>query len=518
MDIKETGQKSQDFAKKTIEKVKGLSLPQKIALSVVILALIATAFFGFKYMKDNKYTVLFSGLNATDSLTVTEELDKLGADSKFEGDSIYVLKDEVDKLRIQLSPKITGGSTGFELLDEGSSFGLTDEEFALNKQRIIQGELERTIETFPQVQDSRVHITQGQKSVFVEESVEGTAAVYITLKSGQTLSQEQVVSIASLVSASSFNIPKQNVEIIDQSMNLLSYGLFDDNGNVNLSKDSGLDIARDAEKQLNMDLERSIKSLLEPMFGVGKVSVSVNSNLDFDTTEITELVIDPNRVAINEDRIESTSQEQGQSGGTIDDNMSNQANDTDSNSLTENKEEYLSFITGQTETRTIKAQGEINRITASIAINGNLDAGTMRDVEALIANTVGMDIERGDNVAVVAMEFNPVDLAQEEAEKLAEEEAAARRQMLIGLLIAIIIIAIIVFVIFRVRKSKQTEEILEENEIDMINKQLEEMEQTRIGIVGTDDDEGVSLEDEVKNFSAENPEQVTEIINKWLND
>ena len=253
------------------------------------------------------------------------------------------------------------------------------------------------------------------------------------------------------------------------------------------------------------------------MFGVGKVSVSVNSDLNFDTSEVTELVIDPNRVAILEDRKENVTEESGQSGGTIDDNMTQQAEDTDGGSTSESKEEHLEFTTGQTETKTIKAQGDIKRITASIAINAELDAGTMRDVESLVANAVGMDAERGDNVAVVAMNFEPVDLEDEIA---AEEQAKKQKQTMIiaGIIALIVIIALIAFFVLKKKKAQEAEETSEEDEIEMINKQLEQMEKTRIDKTGEDDEEGLSLEEEVKKFSEENPEQVTEIINKWLND
>ena len=50
---------------------------------------------------------------------------------------------------------------------------------------MIQGEIEKTIKTFPQVEDTRVHITQGKESVFSTETTEGKAAVYVSLKPGQ---------------------------------------------------------------------------------------------------------------------------------------------------------------------------------------------------------------------------------------------------------------------------------------------------------------------------------------------
>lgn len=77
---------------------------------------------------------------------------------------------------------MTSGSKGYELMDSGSSFGMTDEEFKIKKVRMQQGELEKTIKSFPQVEEARVHITEAKDSVFVKDKEPGKAAVYLKLK------------------------------------------------------------------------------------------------------------------------------------------------------------------------------------------------------------------------------------------------------------------------------------------------------------------------------------------------
>lgn len=59
-----------------------------------------------------------------------------------------VPKDSVDELRLELAPELSDGSKGYELMDTGNSFGMTDEEFKLKKLRMQQGELEKTIKVF----------------------------------------------------------------------------------------------------------------------------------------------------------------------------------------------------------------------------------------------------------------------------------------------------------------------------------------------------------------------------------
>ena len=119
------------------------------------------------YSNVTKYGLLYSDLDPADSKYVHEQLVDMGLDVKIRGKSIYVLRDRVDELRLTFSPELKGGSKGFELLDKSGGFGYTDEEFLIQKQRIVQGELERTIRNFSQVKDSRVHISPSKTSVFL---------------------------------------------------------------------------------------------------------------------------------------------------------------------------------------------------------------------------------------------------------------------------------------------------------------------------------------------------------------
>ena len=292
--------KFKEFMTKVKAAFNKLDKSKKIAIGIGIIAVVLAIVFGITYTENNKYGVLYSGLDTVDAASVTKALEDAGIDTKIEGDIIYVPKEQVDKLRIELSSSITNGSKGFELMDEGSSLSMTDEEFQIKKLRMLQGELEKTIKTFPQVDDARVHITQGQESVFSRESTEGKAAVYVSLKTGQELEQSKIKSIMSLISASTTNIPKQNIEVIDQNMNLLSEGIYDEEGNS--INGVGLTASRGAEKEVSEELQKSVVSMLEAIFGKDKVKVTVNANLNFDTVEKSEIKIDPETVIKSEIR------------------------------------------------------------------------------------------------------------------------------------------------------------------------------------------------------------------------
>lgn len=512
MELNEIISKIKEFFKDKNKKFAGLKAEKKIAIIIGITSLIVALIFGVKYINDSKYKLLFSGLSSTDAVAITKALESQKVEMKIEGDSIYVPKDNVDKLRLELSGSLSNGSKGFELMDETSSFGLTDEEFNIKKQRMIQGEIEKTIKTFEQVEDARVNITQGEKSVFSDEGIAGSAAVTLTLKLGQTLDASQVRSIMSLVSASSTNIPKQNVEVVDQNMNLLSDGLFDEDGNA--SSSNGIDIALKAEKELSQELEKSITSLLEPIFGQGKVKATVYADLNFDSSEITEIVINPETVVMSESKSENKTSETGNTGGAVDNNMNNTTNS--GSGTTSSKEESTEYDAGRRETKTIKAQGELNKVTASVAIDKTLTASQIRDVNDMVANAIGMDEERGDNVKVVSMKF---DTNSDEEEIIQESKNADMLKLLGFILLAIAIAGIIAFVIVSISKKKKRAEEIEEDdadEIELINKKIEEMEKASKHIE-EDEEPGVTLEEEVRKYASENPERVTDLINSWLN-
>ena len=279
--------------KKLLEKVKGLlekfksqSKRVKIAIIASILALIIAIASGIFYSSTNKYQVLFSNLDEGNAQTVIKYLNDNKVDAKIDNstNTISVPQDQVDKLRLELAPNLTTESTGYELMDGGSSFGMTDEEFKIKELRMQEGELEKTIKSFPQVQDARVHITQAEDSVFAKDKQAGKAAVYLKLKSGQAIGDDQVKSIVALVSGATANVPKENIDIIDDKMNLLTKDMNSDDKD-SISSDA-ISKQQGAEKAYEDKLQKAIIGILEPVVGKDKVKVSVNADLDFDSKRV----------------------------------------------------------------------------------------------------------------------------------------------------------------------------------------------------------------------------------------
>lgn len=503
-------QSIKDFKTRVVTNFKNLNKRKKYAIGIGVVAIVLAIIFTISYSKKNKYGILFSGLDTYDASNISKALEDKKVETKIKDDTIYVPKNEVDKLRLELSPTITNGSKGFELMDESSNISMTDEEFEIKKLRMLQGELEKTIKTFPQVEDSRVHITQGEESVFSKNTKQGKAAVYVSLKAGRTLDESQIKSIISLVSASSRNVPKQNIEVIDQNMTLLSEGIYDENGNA--VKGVGLAASREAEKQLGEDMQKSVISMLEPIFGKDKVKVTVNANLNFDTVEKNEVKVDPDKVVKSESKSENSSSDKTQTGSPVDNNMTNTGEGNNNN--TNSKEEKIEYEVGKTETKTITPSGDVKRITASVAIDGNLIPEQIENIEKMVGAALGIDNNRGDQLAVISMRFNGTgnDIFDNDE---AAEKVLKQRKMAYGLAgILALAAAVIGIILYRKRKSRNAEDddsedsndyianIIKEKEIEMERERLKEP----------------NLEDQVKSIVSKNPDEVTKLIKTWLND
>ncbi|ATD54633.1 flagellar basal-body MS-ring/collar protein FliF [Clostridium chauvoei] len=504
-------------------KFKSLSKVIKISIIVAVITVIIAIISMFFYSSSNKYKVLFSNLDANDAQLVTNKLKEQKIDMKIEGDTIMVPKEKVDELRLEMAPELSNGSKGYELMDNSSSFGMTDEEFKLKKLRVQQGELEKTIKSFPQVDNVRVHITPSKDSVFVEDKEPGKAAVYIKLLPGNNLSQEQVKSIVALVSGSTENVPKENIEVIDDKMNLLTKDLNDIESGV--ASAESVDKQHALEKKYEDELQRSIVSLLEPVIGKNKVKSQVKVDLDFDSKKKTETVIDPNKVIVSQQTIkENNNNGSGDnSESPVDNNMGNTISSGNSKSTSSREEQKTNYEVGKTENTVISAPGEVKRLTASVFVDDNLPPAVQKAIEDSVSTAIGVNQERGDKISVVGMKFDSAAKADAEKEFNSINDMLSKdkknKMVLYGsILLASILGAIISIIVIRRKKRKKA---LEEQEslLDIVidDDSLNDTEMLKpidFGISNVN----THKEEEIKKYASEKPDQVVEIVKSWLAD
>ncbi|MBU3193958.1 flagellar basal-body MS-ring/collar protein FliF [Clostridium algidicarnis] len=503
------------------DKLKSMKLGTKIALGISLIAFIIAIIFLSTYMKSNKYGVLFSNLDPADAKVVTEKIKEKKVKVEVRGNSIYVPKEMVDELRLELATEISNGSKGYELLDDGNSFGMTDEEFSVKKQRMLQGEIEKTIKSFPQVKNARVHLTPAKDSVFVKDAKPGKSSVYLELNQGEKIDEEQVKSIVALISGAAQNIPKESVEVIDDKMNLLSKDIYDDNA----MSIAALDKHKQAEIDYETKLESSVLDMLETVIGRDRVKVKVNSDLDFDAVEENKIVIDPEKVPVSESSLKETSNggEERAAQSPVDNNMNNTIANNNGNVSTTKEELNTNYELGKTERKVIAAPGEVKRLTASVVVDGNLDERMEESIKSLVSNAIGYKADRGDEVSVVGMTFDPTlkDNAKKEIEDMQKQAEAENKRKLyrnIGIALVSLLAIIIVLVILRKRKEEDIEDELEGLDV-IIGDNIEPKEKVEFAPIEFESNsESNHIEKEIKKYASEKPDQVIDIVKSWISE
>lgn len=503
-------------------KLFELSTKKKIAYGIILASIIAVTIYGIISMSSTKYAVLFQNVDSDDAGSIYTKLKEKKEDFKVEGNTILVPKDRVDSLRMEVLAEVpmTNGSQGFELLDK-SKFGSTDAEMKINYQRALQGEIERTIKAFPEIENARVHLVLPEDSVFVKDSTPAKASITLKMKSGKKLTTDQVKAIVSLVSGSVKNLPKENVEINDTKGSLTQNLFEDDKFEASSSAEKQQVLEKDYEKKL----ENKVMDMLSAVYGKDKVRVIVNADLNFDVQETDKITYDPKNVVVSEKNIKTTEKgTQGEvTGSPVDDNMNNEIQKNADGSITTHEENTKNYQISENKEKVIKAPGDVNRLTVSVILDGVIDNATRASVSNSVMSAVGYSQARGDSISVEGLAFDKEleNKVKDDLEAMEKEDAKVtlmKKYGLIGIGVILLLAAIIGIILWRRSHRKEEEEILPLNHIDtVIDDEIELEQKPKFKPIELETETEIShTENEIRKYAIEKPDQVSEIIKSWL--
>ena len=273
--------------------LKGLTNAQKIIIvsvaGVVITGIILLVVFATK----PEYALLFGDLDPGDASKIVNKLTEqnISYELKNNGTTINVPKNKVYELRLQLAGEglPLSGVVGYEIFDK-TNFGISDFQQKVNYKRALEGELVRTILRLESVEAAQVRIVMPEKALFREDQKKATASVVLKLRSGRSLSNENILAISNLVAGSVEGLDPANVTVIDSKGHLLS------NSSPRDALVSMSATQYDLKRKIDMYLNDKAQSMLDHVLGVGKSIVRVDAELDFNQTEKTSKVYDPNSV------------------------------------------------------------------------------------------------------------------------------------------------------------------------------------------------------------------------------
>ncbi len=397
------------------------SLPTMIAVIVGIVGLAA-----YVYMQKPNRTTLYAGLPESEKALVLESLKNAGVDVTMDPVTGEVLVPVIDYHNARMTLAAQGlpssSGTGYDQLDTIQMGSSRSVEAAKLKQT-QELELARSVSEIDLVISARVHLALPEKEVFVRQSANPTASVFLQLARGRSLGRNQIEAIIHLVSSSIPNLTKDNVAVVDQNGSLLSRG------------------SNSAESQLSDDqLEHRIKlediyrarvlSLLTPIVGAGNINAQINLDIDFTRSEVTEELVDPKGNALRSEQSTDDQTMQAPAKGipgavanTPPESAQLSATATASGGSPELKSrsssEVKNYEVSRTVSSTLKPSNIIRKINAAVLVRqpdvidpetGLETSQPMSDeelarIEKLVGDAIGIDAERGDSLTVSSAPF-----------------------------------------------------------------------------------------------------------------
>ncbi|HYX06044.1 MAG TPA: flagellar basal-body MS-ring/collar protein FliF [Bacteroidales bacterium] len=418
-----------------VENLKNFFAPLSTAQRALFVGLVLTiiVFIGglFYWALQPNYSLLFGSLQDGAAQQVIKKLDDQGINYELKngGHAIYVSKDKVEELRVQMAPIAAPKSDqkGYELFDS-NSLGMTDFMQQLDKKRALEGELAKSISSLKQVESSRVHLVMPERSPFKQTSVKASASVLVALKQGQDLTKDQVEGITALIAGAVEGLRKDAITIIDQTGKRLT------NSKQEPSDIAEVDNWMKSEQKTEQYLTQRGQSMLDRVLGPGNSIVRVSVDQDFDSLVRKSNKVDPeSRTLISEKRSQETNSNKGSNMVPVD--KFTPVNQRGKTAVTSNKKDQVSSRTRNydvTKTNEVykKAKGKISKLTASVIINykqvlkknkqGEMvwqsephSKKEIQDFKSALSLALGIQPSRGDKITIEQIKFwDPSQMSQ----------------------------------------------------------------------------------------------------------
>lgn len=473
------------------------------------------------------YDPIFSGLDARDQDEVITYLKegKIPYRTDPAANAILVPSSHVYEARIALAAKgiPRNGVVGFERFDQ-SKVGRTSFQEKVDYNRALEGELSRTIGEMSSVSSARVSIVVPESKLFLEQQQPSTAAVLLKIRSGADFDQTQAKAVIHLVASSVEGLKPENVTLVDADGRIP----FDDLLNETLTIRDGRKVVlkqRQFERDYEMELEKKIKDTLEKVYGPGKVKAAVRVELDFDRRQRKNRIVSPlpdkvhGVVQSTQNTEEAYKGPAGITGGIPGTTTNIPGYVVNTGQLPgpaeyERTDNVTNYDNTTHESEEVESQGKVRRITATVLIDGKLNQKDLDTWRNAVGTAIGTNEERGDRLSIMSMPFD-TSVADAYAARLAEER---KRRLIVGLgsfMILLLAVSVLLVLWMRRRKQAMSQGIRLGSEAEQTPSLRELLENPDLM---TAQGELSVLEEQLRNYAINNPEEFANLIKSWVVD
>ncbi len=489
--------------------------PQWRKRVIFIVAISLLVMIGLLYVAFRpNYVTVFHGLALEDAAELTTELQSKHISTKLEnaGTSIAVPRKQADQARLEAAgaglPR--SGRVGYDLFSK-SSFSMTESERALQQQLLLEEQIAYTLEKIACIQDAEVKLALPKDNVFLDPKRQTQATASVWVKSTQVLDAGQVAGVVHLVSRAVPDLKPENVTIIDADGRVLNSG--DESGGFSFTEQQG------RQQALQLQLERSISTLLGQVFGDENVAVRVVAELDFNQhstqTVRFEAPGDGETGLVRQIEEMSDFYSGEGSGGDAPGTDSNPGEVTQSpaggksSNTAEKRERTIAYELDEIKEVITYAPGAIKRLSVSVIVNQPELAIDTETIQAAVQAAVGYDQQRSDVVSVQTMSFAG------SAEPTPPVVAVPWYGTLWAKVGVGLLVAVIALLAVRAVSRRKQHLLLEELQLAQVAATAEPVEEE---LLEPQEDETERLRKHLERIARQKPDDFAFLIRAWLNE
>lgn len=509
---------------------KQLGLNQRISVVLAALVVVAVVLSLAFWSSRADYALLYGKLDDVEAGKVIAVLDeqKIPHRTGQGGGAIYVPQDKVHLVRMQLASKglPRGEGVGFEIFDK-PNFGISDFVQRANYLRAIQGELARTINQLDEVEAARVMIVMPENRLLADNQKKATASVFVRTKGHLQLPPSAVNSIRFLVANSVEGLQPNQVTVVDNRGNVLSENSDTDS----LAGMTSSQLA--ARRNLEQYLAKKAEGMLETVLGPGQAVVRVAAEINLDQMTRTEEKYDPDgqvlrTTTVNDESSDATTPGSGGSPG-ISSNLGYDTNNaaTNPSNRTKKKVTNSQYEINRITSNLIQAAGGIKRLSAAVFVAARMEGignarklaprskDELEKLRRIVQSALGAQIGTGtdeaarDTITLEEMTFTEPMLEVKQALLDSEKKQYWFTQAQ-NLIYPVLALAVLV-IFWRALKRTPVESLPVKGPTGRV------YGENGNGASSLEHEPGIVTVDVFNQLVRENPENVNQALQQWLN-
>lgn len=531
--------------KERVEQLKAVvskleSRTKKIIIAGAVGLIVFAVVIALLLNRNRGFEVLFSGLNTEEAQQIIGKLQESEIDYQYTGNGeILVPENILDQTRASLAfegyPK---SGFGYQVFTENAGLMTTDSDKDRYALYDLQNRIAATIRLIDGVKDAQVTIAPGEERRYVltEDALqETTAHAMLIMEDDGSPTIEQAKAVQRLVASGVPGLNAEEVVILDSTGKEIDTSEADGN----LSSQDTEEIARLVEDQIT----EKVLHVLIPFYGEENIRVSTKAQINMQTL-LRETITYSTPDKINQDdktgivshdqgSVEISGTKDAVTGGVAGAETNADVPEYDTGATEDDVEGYgartwdRDFLVNQIKEQGQITPGALEDLTVSVAVNGDSYGSlTVGDLRALVGNAAGIaEIDWNSKISVVSGPFYQDTFQPEEPEEEGGVFARMISSPLFYIMLVIVLVLLIAAIVLLVlngkrKKKKAAEEAAAAAAGDAAAGEiLENMPSFDFGkeILEFQNDRGMELKKNIRDFTEENPEISAQLLKSWLN-